>query len=215
MDLNVADLLTKAFDGPRYYLELERMVQAQLGHEKGHPSSQSSGFLFKPTERAGDTDDVDFLRSSKLRYALTNNPPIYDSLVKQFWQTATARTLADGTQQLNATIDSIEYTITEEFWFYKILGQPQPSAAPTPSQPVPTPSPSHVQITPPSLSQPPPTLTQPVQSTSPPPQPSSVQPTSSPPPIQPVQTTSSPPITAIPDTIKLSPSPQFPSPSIS
>ncbi|GJV20449.1 hypothetical protein Tco_1369469 [Tanacetum coccineum] len=29
-------------------------------------------------------------------------------------ETATARTLAEGTQQLNATIDSIEYTITEE-----------------------------------------------------------------------------------------------------
>ncbi|GJT46701.1 hypothetical protein Tco_0955416 [Tanacetum coccineum] len=72
------------------------------------------GFLFKPAESAGYTEIVDFLRRSKLRYALTHNPPIYDSLVKQFWQTATARTLADGTQQLNATIDSIEYTITEE-----------------------------------------------------------------------------------------------------
>ncbi|GJV23199.1 hypothetical protein Tco_1375894 [Tanacetum coccineum] len=295
------------------------------------------GFLLKPTESAGYTEIVDFLRRSKLRYALTHNPPIYDSLVKQFWQTATARTLADGTQQLNATIDSIEYTITEEsvrrqlqladasginmlqneeifeglqnigsksggwdqfgsniataliclstgrdFNFSKLIfdgmisnlkskskflmyprflqmilnvqtenknlfvpvlltkkifgnmkrsfqgihrpllpamltidaGQPQPSAAPTPSQPVPTPSPSHVQITPPSLSQPPPTLTQPVQSTSPPPQPSSVQPTSSPPPIQPVQPTSSPPITTIPDTQPtLPPSPQIPSPS--
>ncbi|GJY23033.1 hypothetical protein Tco_0396691 [Tanacetum coccineum] len=93
-------------------------------------------------------------------------------------------------------------------------GQPQPSAAPTPSQPVPTPSPSHVQITPPPISQPPPTLTQPVQSTSPPPQPSSVQPTSSPPPIQPLQPASSPPITTIPDTQPtLPPSPQIPSPS--
>ncbi|GJR82409.1 hypothetical protein Tco_0153194 [Tanacetum coccineum] len=72
------------------------------------------GFLLKPTESAGYTEIVDFLRRSKLRYALTHNPPIYDSLVKQFWQTATARTLADGTQQLNATIDTIEYTITEE-----------------------------------------------------------------------------------------------------
>ncbi|GJV24721.1 hypothetical protein Tco_1377416 [Tanacetum coccineum] len=72
------------------------------------------GFLFKPAESAGYTEIVDFLRRSKLRYALTHNPPIYDSLVKQFWQTATTRTLADGTQQLNATIDSIEYTITEE-----------------------------------------------------------------------------------------------------
>ncbi|GJS48025.1 putative ribonuclease H-like domain-containing protein [Tanacetum coccineum] len=111
-DLNVADLLTKPFDGPRFnYLVV------------------SIGFA----------EIVDFLRGSNLRYALTANPTIYDSLVKQFWQsaiannaltnnppiydspyqgkfghTATARTLADGTQQLNATIDSIEYTITEE-----------------------------------------------------------------------------------------------------
>ncbi|GJV61950.1 putative ribonuclease H-like domain-containing protein [Tanacetum coccineum] len=83
-DLNVADLLTKPFDGPRFHY---LVVSIEI---------------------------VDFLRRSKLRYALTHNPPIYDSLVKQFWQTATARTLADGTQQLDATIDTIEYTITEE-----------------------------------------------------------------------------------------------------
>ncbi|GKA63743.1 putative ribonuclease H-like domain-containing protein [Tanacetum coccineum] len=41
--------------------------------------------------------------------------------------------------------------------------QPQPSAAPTPSQHATTPSPSHVQITPPSLSQPPPHNLEPVQ----------------------------------------------------
>ncbi|GJS19822.1 hypothetical protein Tco_0448454 [Tanacetum coccineum] len=272
------------------------------------------GFLLKPTESTGYTEIVDFLRRSKLRYALTHNPPIYDSLVKQFWQTATARTLADGTQQLNATIDSIEYTITEEsvrrqlqladasginmlqneeifaglqnigsksggwdqfgsniataliclstgrdFNFSKLIfdgmisnlkskskflmyprflqmilniqtenknlfvpvlltkkifgnmkrsfqgihrpllpamltidaGQPQPSAAPTPSQPVPTPppitstpppitstpppitsTPPPITSTPPPITQSPPTLTQHVQSSSPPPQPS-------------------------------------------
>ncbi|GJR82754.1 putative ribonuclease H-like domain-containing protein [Tanacetum coccineum] len=132
-DLNVADL---------YYLVLKRVMQDQLGHGKENArchlligcnlviqifsSSRSMaqlkycdkhnqvGFLLKPTESAGYTEIVDFLRRSKLRYALTHNPPIYDSLVKQFWQTATARTLADGTQQLDATIDTIEYTITEE-----------------------------------------------------------------------------------------------------
>ncbi|GJY46747.1 ribonuclease H-like domain-containing protein [Tanacetum coccineum] len=41
------------------------------------------------------------------RYALTSNPTIYDSLVKQFWQTATAKTLADGTLELHATIDTM------------------------------------------------------------------------------------------------------------
>ncbi|GKC21534.1 ribonuclease H-like domain-containing protein, partial [Tanacetum coccineum] len=46
-------------------------------------------------------------------YALTNNPTIHDSLVKQFWQTDTATTLTNGTLELKATIDTIEYTITD------------------------------------------------------------------------------------------------------
>ncbi|GKC43052.1 hypothetical protein Tco_1060774 [Tanacetum coccineum] len=56
---------------------------------------------------------LDSKEGSNLRYALTTNPTIYDSLVKQFWQTATANTLADGTLELHATIDTIVYTITE------------------------------------------------------------------------------------------------------
>ncbi|GJV48744.1 putative ribonuclease H-like domain-containing protein [Tanacetum coccineum] len=56
---------------------------------------------------------VDFLRGSNLRYALTTNPTIYDALVKQFWQTATANTKADGSLEIKATIDTIGYTITE------------------------------------------------------------------------------------------------------
>ncbi|GKB02052.1 hypothetical protein Tco_0830096 [Tanacetum coccineum] len=70
-------------------------------------------FLKKPNESVGFTEVVDFLKGTSLMYALTHNPTIYDSLVKQFWQTATVRTLANGTQQLVASIDSKEYTITE------------------------------------------------------------------------------------------------------
>ncbi|GJS75631.1 hypothetical protein Tco_0725512 [Tanacetum coccineum] len=70
-------------------------------------------FLKKPNESVGFTEVVDFLKGTSLRYALTHNPTIYDSLVKQFWQTATVRTLANGTQQLVASIDSKEYTITK------------------------------------------------------------------------------------------------------
>ncbi|GKE34160.1 hypothetical protein Tco_1453482 [Tanacetum coccineum] len=47
------------------------------------------------------------------RYALTHNPTIHDSLVKKFWQTAIASTLTDGTLELRATIDTLEYTITK------------------------------------------------------------------------------------------------------
>ncbi|GJX04825.1 hypothetical protein Tco_0190741 [Tanacetum coccineum] len=71
------------------------------------------GFLKKPTESAGFAKIVDFLKGSHIRYALTHNPTVHDSLVKQFWQTATASTLADGTLELRATIDTLEYTITE------------------------------------------------------------------------------------------------------
>ncbi|GJX16508.1 putative ribonuclease H-like domain-containing protein, partial [Tanacetum coccineum] len=72
-DLNVADLLTKPFDGPRFNYLVVNIGFAEI---------------------------VDFLRGSNLRYALTTNPSIYDSLVKQFWQTATVNTLADGTLEL-------------------------------------------------------------------------------------------------------------------
>ncbi|GJW11361.1 hypothetical protein Tco_1577188 [Tanacetum coccineum] len=69
------------------------------------------GFLKKPKESAGFAEIVDFLKGSHIRYALTHSPTIHDSLVKQFWQTATASTLADGTLELRATIDTHEYTI--------------------------------------------------------------------------------------------------------
>ncbi|GJU81941.1 hypothetical protein Tco_1284306 [Tanacetum coccineum] len=70
-------------------------------------------FLKKPEESTGFAEIVDFLKGSHIRYALTHNLTIHDSLVKQFWQTATASTLADGTLELRATIDTLEYTITE------------------------------------------------------------------------------------------------------
>ncbi|GKC60477.1 hypothetical protein Tco_1088075 [Tanacetum coccineum] len=70
-------------------------------------------FLKKPNESVGFTEIVDFLKGTSLRYALTHNPTIYDSLVKQFWQTAIVRTLANGTPELVASIDNKEYTITE------------------------------------------------------------------------------------------------------
>ncbi|GJZ20531.1 ribonuclease H-like domain-containing protein, partial [Tanacetum coccineum] len=72
-------------------------------------------FLKKPNESVGFTEIVNFLKGSSLRYALTHNPTIYDSLVKQFWQIATVRTLANGIQELVASIDNKEYTIIEAF----------------------------------------------------------------------------------------------------
>ncbi|GJZ05457.1 hypothetical protein Tco_0538732 [Tanacetum coccineum] len=72
-------------------------------------------FLKKPNESVGFTEIVDFLKGTSLRYTLTHNPTIYDSLVTQFWQTATVRTLANGTPKLVASIDNKKYTITEAY----------------------------------------------------------------------------------------------------
>ncbi|GJR71348.1 putative ribonuclease H-like domain-containing protein [Tanacetum coccineum] len=63
-----------------------------------------------------------FRRGTSLRYALTHNPTIYDSLVKQFWQTAKVRTLSNGTPELVASIDNKEYTITEASVQLRIKG---------------------------------------------------------------------------------------------
>ncbi|GJU47238.1 synaptobrevin, longin-like domain protein [Tanacetum coccineum] len=98
------------------FKNLNKLVKGNL--VRGLPSKYCDkhnqvGFLRKPDESAGFAEIVDFLRGSNLRYALSTNPTIYDSLVKQFWQTATANTIVDGTLELHATIDTTEYTITE------------------------------------------------------------------------------------------------------
>nr|GEV62473.1 Gag-Pol polyprotein [Tanacetum cinerariifolium] len=51
---------------------------------------------------------------SHIRYALTHHPPIvFDSLVKQFWATATVRTLEAGPSEIIATIAGNEVVVTE------------------------------------------------------------------------------------------------------
>nr|GFA06183.1 xylulose kinase-1 [Tanacetum cinerariifolium] len=62
-------------------------------------------YLTKTEGSEGFHQIVDFLNASQIRYALTENPTIYVSLIKQFWQTATAKTLDNGEIELTATID--------------------------------------------------------------------------------------------------------------
>ncbi|GJR71505.1 hypothetical protein Tco_0083870 [Tanacetum coccineum] len=55
------------------------------------------------------TDILSYLDHSPLRYALTHDPPVvFDSLVKQFWATATVRPNAAGSHDLVAAIDGRE-----------------------------------------------------------------------------------------------------------
>ncbi|GJW11852.1 putative ribonuclease H-like domain-containing protein, partial [Tanacetum coccineum] len=120
---DVADLLNKGFDVTRISIDL-RMDRSSpskynssmvfhIANLKYSDKHNMVAFLKKPNESVGFIEVVDFLKGTSLRYALTHNPTIYDSIVKQFWQTATVRTLANVTQQLVASIDSKEYTTTE------------------------------------------------------------------------------------------------------
>ncbi|GJX05609.1 putative ribonuclease H-like domain-containing protein [Tanacetum coccineum] len=56
---------------------------------------------------------VDFLNTSYIKFALTENPTIYTSLIQQFWQTASTSTLKDGEVEITTTIDGQLKTITE------------------------------------------------------------------------------------------------------
>nr|GFA96318.1 putative ribonuclease H-like domain-containing protein [Tanacetum cinerariifolium] len=72
------------------------------------------GYLLKPTGSDDYHQIIDFLRASHIRYALTHNPIIFDSLVKQFWSMATLRSPELGPLTIKTTIDETPYTITED-----------------------------------------------------------------------------------------------------
>nr|GEW80256.1 hypothetical protein [Tanacetum cinerariifolium] len=55
---------------------------------------------------------VDFVGASHIRYALTFNPTIYVSHIRQFWSTARIETTDEGTKIL-ATVDGILRTVTK------------------------------------------------------------------------------------------------------
>ncbi|GJY94464.1 putative ribonuclease H-like domain-containing protein [Tanacetum coccineum] len=74
----------------------------------------------------------DFLAGSHIMYALTTNLTIYVSLIEQFWQTATVKTINDGEQQITVTVDG--HTFVGEGPAHTVESQHTPIASPTTSQ---------------------------------------------------------------------------------
>ncbi|GKD73263.1 hypothetical protein Tco_1331545 [Tanacetum coccineum] len=70
-------------------------------------------YLKKPEGSEGFHQIVYFLNVSHIRYALIENPTIYVSLIKQFWNTATARTIDNGEMEITATIDGKVKIVSE------------------------------------------------------------------------------------------------------
>ncbi|GKB27406.1 hypothetical protein Tco_0866807 [Tanacetum coccineum] len=69
-------------------------------------------FLSKPAESEGFEQIVDFLNAHPIRYALTVNPTIYVSCIKQFWSSDVAKTI-NREVQLHALVDGKRIIITE------------------------------------------------------------------------------------------------------
>ncbi|GJR79447.1 hypothetical protein Tco_0150232, partial [Tanacetum coccineum] len=82
-DQNVADLLTKAFDVGRFQYLIATNYEIQVS---------AVGLSFY--------------------YALTVNPTIYTSCIKQFWATAKAKTV-NGEVHIQALVDGKKVIVTE------------------------------------------------------------------------------------------------------
>ncbi|GKB87059.1 hypothetical protein Tco_0959331 [Tanacetum coccineum] len=93
-DQNVTDLLTKAFDVRKF----QYLIAIAL--------------LAKPTENEGFEEIVDFLNANPIKYALTVNPTVYCSCIKQLWDTVKAKTV-NREVQLQALVDKKNVIITK------------------------------------------------------------------------------------------------------
>ncbi|GKA95363.1 hypothetical protein Tco_0817401 [Tanacetum coccineum] len=62
-------------------------------------------FLEKPIESKGFEQIIDFLNAKPIKYALTENPTVYTSCIKQFWATAKVKKV-NGQDQIQAQLIS-------------------------------------------------------------------------------------------------------------
>ena len=77
-------------------------------------------YLQKSEDKSGPVfhQIVDFLNTTHIRYALTLNPTIYVSHIKQFWNTVESITIEQGdthesVETLRATMDGVTIDVTE------------------------------------------------------------------------------------------------------
>ncbi|GKB16048.1 hypothetical protein Tco_0849971 [Tanacetum coccineum] len=69
-------------------------------------------YLEKSDENAEFHQIVDFFSTCSINYALTVSPTIYTSYIKQFWNTATSKTV-NSVKQMHAIVDGKAVVITE------------------------------------------------------------------------------------------------------
>ncbi|GJX76186.1 hypothetical protein Tco_0322997, partial [Tanacetum coccineum] len=110
--LLVVSIFSTGYPLPAHNLNLpSKSSMAALRYRDEH---NKVGYLKKPIGSDDYHQILDFLRASHIRYALTNDPIIFDSLVKQFRSTATLGSPELGPPAILATIDATPYTIIKD-----------------------------------------------------------------------------------------------------
>nr|GEU69593.1 xylulose kinase-1 [Tanacetum cinerariifolium] len=69
-------------------------------------------YLSKSDASEGFHQIIDFLNGSSIKYALTVNPNIYESCIKQFWTTVAVKKVNDIIR-LQALVDKKKVVVTE------------------------------------------------------------------------------------------------------
>nr|GFC20706.1 xylulose kinase-1 [Tanacetum cinerariifolium] len=69
-------------------------------------------YLSKSDDSEGFNQIIDFLNESSLKYALTVNPNVYVSCIKQFWTIVAVKHVNDVTR-LQALVDRKKVVVTE------------------------------------------------------------------------------------------------------
>ncbi|GJX15936.1 putative ribonuclease H-like domain-containing protein [Tanacetum coccineum] len=131
IDHNVPDLLTKAFDVSRnakrtteisqssgpIHLVVDETVYKEWEDIMERVATNASSLEAEQDDGSGPRIRVDTARhklnTASIKYALTESPTIYVSLIELFWQTTSASTLDNGDMEITATIDGKVKVVSE------------------------------------------------------------------------------------------------------
>ncbi|GJU76251.1 hypothetical protein Tco_1273321 [Tanacetum coccineum] len=96
-------------------VRLNLMLSVQVNVVKGDfiNTSIKVAFLDKPEESEGFKQIINFLNASSIRYALTMNPTIYTTCIKQFWATTKVKKVNEECQ-IQDLVDKKRVIITEK-----------------------------------------------------------------------------------------------------
>ncbi|GJQ99907.1 ribonuclease H-like domain, gag-pre-integrase domain protein [Tanacetum coccineum] len=125
---NVADLLTKAFDVSRgdRDAKCKIAVSSPLAALVSCPKHNMVTCLEKTEWNAQFHEIVDFLTRSSIYYSLTVSPTVSTSLIEQFWNTATSKTVNDVSyikaKVAGKTVSIFEASIRRDLLFNDVDG---------------------------------------------------------------------------------------------